>query len=77
MNTLRSHSIIVGVDESALAGQTVRWAAEQAVLELARECRRASGTLTLLWHNSTLPMARQRRWYAGLTAALAQVSSSS
>ena len=33
MNTLRSHSIIVGVDESALAGQAVRWAAEQAVLE--------------------------------------------
>jgi nucleotide-binding universal stress UspA family protein len=33
MNTLRSDSIIVGVDESALAGQAVRWAAEQAVLE--------------------------------------------
>jgi nucleotide-binding universal stress UspA family protein len=33
MNTLRSDSIIVGVDESALAGQALRWAAEQAVLE--------------------------------------------
>ena len=33
MNTLRSDCIIVGVDESALAGQAVRWAAEQAVLE--------------------------------------------
>jgi nucleotide-binding universal stress UspA family protein len=33
MNALRSDSIIVGVDEVALAGQTVRWAAEQAVLE--------------------------------------------
>ena len=33
MNTLRSDSIIVGVDESALAGQAVRWAAEQAALE--------------------------------------------
>ena len=33
MNTLRSASIIGGVDESALAGQAVRWAAEQAVLE--------------------------------------------
>jgi hypothetical protein len=51
--------------------------AEQAVLEVARECRRAGGTLTLLWHNSTLPTARQRRWYAGMTAALAQASSSS
>ena len=33
MNTLRSGSIVVGVDESALAGQAVRWAAEQAALE--------------------------------------------
>jgi hypothetical protein len=51
--------------------------AEQAVLEVARECRRAKGTLTLLWHNSTLPRAAQRRWYEELTAALAQASSSS
>jgi hypothetical protein len=51
--------------------------AEQAVLEVARECRRARGTLTLLWHNSTLPTARQRRWYAALTDAVAQASSSS
>jgi hypothetical protein len=51
--------------------------AEKAILEVAGECRRAQGTLTLLWHNSTLPMARQRRWYEGLTAALAQASSSS
>jgi nucleotide-binding universal stress UspA family protein len=33
MNTLRSGSVVVGVDESALAGQAVRWAAEQAALE--------------------------------------------
>lgn len=33
MNTLRSGSIVVGVDESALAGQAVRWAADQAALE--------------------------------------------
>jgi hypothetical protein len=51
--------------------------AEKAILEVAGECRRTQGTLTLLWHNSTLPMARQRRWYEGLTAALAQASSSS
>jgi hypothetical protein len=51
--------------------------AEQAVLEVASECRRAKGTLTLLWHNSTLPRAAQRRWYEELTAALAQTSSSS
>jgi hypothetical protein len=50
--------------------------AEEAVLEVARECRRAKGTLTLLWHNSTLPTAAQRRWYASLTDALAQPSSS-
>jgi hypothetical protein len=51
--------------------------AEEAVLEVARECRRARGTLTLLWHNSTLPAAAQRRWYAALIDALAQASSSS
>ena len=33
MNTLRRNGIVVGVDESALAGQAVRWAAEQAALE--------------------------------------------
>jgi hypothetical protein len=33
MNTLRSGSIVVGVDERALAGRAVRWAAEQAALE--------------------------------------------
>jgi hypothetical protein len=52
-------------------------AALQTVLELARECRHAAGTLTLLWHNSTLPMAAQRRWYEALIEALAQDSSSS
>jgi hypothetical protein len=50
--------------------------AEDAVLEVARECRRANGTLTLLWHNSTLPKASLRRWYAALIDGLAQASSS-
>jgi hypothetical protein len=52
-------------------------AALQTVLDIARECRRATGTLTLLWHNSMLPTAAQRRWYETLIAALAQASSSS
>jgi hypothetical protein len=51
--------------------------AREAVLEVARECRRAAGTLTVLWHNSTLPTAAQRRWYEALAQALAQASSSS
>jgi hypothetical protein len=51
--------------------------AREAVLEVARECRRAAGTLTVLWHNSTLPTAAQRRWYEALAQALAQPSSSS
>jgi hypothetical protein len=50
--------------------------AREAVLEVARECRRAAGTLTVLWHNSTLPTAAQRRWYEALAQALAQPSSS-
>jgi hypothetical protein len=28
------------------------------------------GTLTLLWHNSMLPTAAQRRWYEALTGAV-------
>jgi hypothetical protein len=52
-------------------------AASQAVLDVARACRRVSGTLTLLWHNSTLMTAAQRRWYETLAATLAQASSSS
>jgi hypothetical protein len=51
--------------------------ARQAVLDVARECRRAAGTLTVLWHNSTLPTAAQRRWYEALAQELAQASSSS
>jgi hypothetical protein len=51
--------------------------AQETVLDVARECRRVDGTLTLLWHNSTLPTAARRRWYEGLVDALAQASSSS
>jgi hypothetical protein len=42
----------------------------EAVLEVARACRRVQGTLTLLWHNSMLPTAAQRRWYEALTGAV-------
>jgi hypothetical protein len=46
------------------------------VLDLTRACRSAGGILTLLWHNSTLPTARQQRWYEAMIAAVAQASSS-
>ena len=49
----------------------------ETVLDLARGCRATGGTLTLLWHNSTLLTARQRRWYETMVAALAHASSSS
>jgi hypothetical protein len=52
-------------------------AALDAVLDVARACRRADGTLTMLWHNSALPTAHQRRWYEAMIAAAAQASSSS
>jgi hypothetical protein len=38
------------------------------VLAVARECRRYGGTLSLLWHNSSLPTTRQKRWYETLVA---------
>jgi hypothetical protein len=52
-------------------------AALQAIVDLAAECRRAAGTLTLLWHNSMLPTAAQRDWYEAMVGAVAQASSSS
>jgi nucleotide-binding universal stress UspA family protein len=46
MNTMRPGSVVVGVDESALEGQAVRWAAEQAALE---------GRSVVLVHAAPLP----------------------
>jgi peptidoglycan/xylan/chitin deacetylase (PgdA/CDA1 family) len=45
-------------------------AALENVIGLARECRRYGGTLSLLWHNSSLPTARQKRWYENLVGTL-------
>ena len=41
-----------------------------AVLEIARQCRRYDGTLTLLWHNSSLVTAREREWYRTMVATV-------
>lgn len=46
-------------------------AAAQTVLEMARQCRRYDGTLTLLWHNSSLPTFREQHWYEALIDAVA------
>ena len=42
----------------------------EAVIALAGECRRYGGTLSLLWHNSSLPTARQKRWYETLVSTV-------
>ena len=46
-------------------------AAFERVIALCRECRRYGGTLSLLWHNSSLPTTRQKRWYESLVASVA------
>jgi hypothetical protein len=46
-------------------------AAARVVVDVERQCRRYAGTLTLLWHNSSLATARERRWYEELIHALA------
>jgi hypothetical protein len=47
-------------------------AARDAVLAVADECRRFSGTLGILWHNDeVLRTEREKRWYASLVAAVA------
>ncbi|GAA1255321.1 polysaccharide deacetylase family protein [Pseudonocardia aurantiaca] len=46
-------------------------AAMDAVLAVARECRRFQGTLGVLWHNDeVLRTGREKRWYADLVAAV-------
>jgi hypothetical protein len=46
-------------------------AARDAVLAIADECRRFSGTLGILWHNDeVLRTTREKRWYASLVAAV-------
>ena len=39
-------------------------------LAVARACRRYGGRFSLLWHNSSLPTARQKRWYEKLVGAV-------
>lgn len=46
-------------------------AAHRSVVDVARECRRFSGDLGILWHNDeVLRTARQQRWYAALIEAV-------
>jgi hypothetical protein len=45
-------------------------AALETVVATAGECRRHGGTLLLLWHNSSIPTARQKRWYEALVSTV-------
>jgi len=45
--------------------------AHEAIMALARECRRYGGILSLLWHNNVLLTGRSKRWYAELVQAVA------
>jgi hypothetical protein len=46
-------------------------AARDAVLAIAGECRRFSGTLGILWHNDeVLRTDREKRWYTELVSAV-------
>jgi hypothetical protein len=51
-----------------------RGAAAEQALRIARECRRHGGTLTILWHNSSIPTDADRRWYERLVPELAAAS---
>ena len=52
----------------------MRLGPEQAfdsVVSIARQCRRYGGTLSILWHNSSLPTSRQKHFYENLVGELA------
>jgi hypothetical protein len=67
---LRERPLII-MDATALEYMAIgRDEAAAMALDLARQCRRHRGTLTLLWHNSRLQTARDRRWYEALIGAL-------
>jgi hypothetical protein len=68
---LRERPLII-MDATALEYMGIsRDAAAATALDLARQCRRHRGTLTLLWHNSRLQTTRERRWYEALIEAVA------
>jgi hypothetical protein len=46
-------------------------AALERVLPIVEQCRRHGGTFSVLWHNSVLMSAREKRWYEQLVAAAA------
>jgi len=46
-------------------------AALEQVLPMVEQCRRHGGTFSVLWHNSVLQTAREKRWYEELVAAAA------
>jgi hypothetical protein len=47
-----------------------RSAAAEHALRVAAQCQRYGGTLTILWHNSSILTSADRRWYERLVEAL-------
>jgi hypothetical protein len=43
----------------------------ERALPVVEQCRRHGGTFSMLWHNSVLQTAREKRWYEQLVAAAA------
>src|SRR5690349_12108363 len=55
MNVNRNHPIVVGIDESALHGPAIAWAAEQAQLEGRRlQLINGSGPISSAWSDRAL-----------------------
>jgi hypothetical protein len=50
-------------------------AAHSAVVDVAVGARRFGGTLGILWHNSELKTARQKRWYTEMLEAVSGLAS--
>jgi hypothetical protein len=62
---------LIAMDATALGYMDIgRDEAAGLVVDVARQCRRHEGTLTLLWHNSRVQTARERHWYESLIEAV-------
>ncbi len=63
---------LIAMDVSLLKYSGLAWEdIAETVHDLCDKCRRIQGMFTLLWHNSTLATAEEKRWYGNIVEDIA------